>query len=87
MVFANSMNTMSLALERLNSELNNHDNYVTARNVAFNASLIPIINSMFAVGVVSLPGMMIGQVLLGVSPLIAVRYQVLVLNARTGRAK
>ena len=79
MVFANSMNAMSLALERLDSELKNDSDYNKARNVAFHASLIPVINSMFAVGVVSLPGMMTGQILSGVSPLIAVRYQILVM--------
>ncbi|MDW3094794.1 MAG: ABC transporter permease [Gammaproteobacteria bacterium] len=79
MVFANTMNTMSLALERLGSELNSHGDYIQARNIAFNTSLIPIINTMFAVGIVSLPGMMTGQVLSGISPLIAVRYQILVM--------
>ncbi len=79
MIFANSMNTMSLALERLGAELTNHIDYLKARNIAFNASLIPIVNSMFAVGIVSLPGMMTGQVLSGISPLIAVRYQILVM--------
>ena len=79
MVFANSMNTISLALERLSSELSNQVEYIKARNAAFHASLIPIVNTMFAVGIVSLPGMMTGQVLSGVSPLIAVRYQILVM--------
>ena len=79
MVFANSMNTISLALERLSSELENNLEYEEARNIAYHASLIPMINTMFAVGIVSLPGMMTGQVLSGVSPLIAVRYQILVM--------
>ncbi len=79
MVFANSMNTISLALERLSSELKNQVEFIQARNTAFHASLIPIINTMFAVGIVSLPGMMTGQVLSGISPLIAVRYQILVM--------
>ena len=79
MVFANSMNSMSLALERIESEMRNGMSFIKARNAAFHASLIPIINTMFAVGIVSLPGMMTGQVLSGVSPLIAVRYQVLVM--------
>ena len=79
MVFANSMNTISLALERLGSELNNKVEYIQARNTAFHASLIPMVNTMFAVGIVSLPGMMTGQVLSGISPLIAVRYQILVM--------
>lgn len=79
MVFASSMNTISLSLERLNSELKNNVGYIQARNTAFHASLIPIVNTMFAVGIVSLPGMMTGQVLSGVSPLIAVRYQILIM--------
>lgn len=79
MVFANTMNTMSLALERIYSELKNNISYTQARNTAFHASLIPIINSMFAVGIVSLPGMMTGQVLSGISPLIAIRYQILIM--------
>jgi len=43
------------------------------------ASLIPITNSLFAVGLVSIPGMMTGQILSGASPLIAVRYQIMVM--------
>ena len=50
-----------------------------ARNTAYNATLIPTINSLFAVGLVSLPGMMTGQILSGVSPLIAVRYQIMIM--------
>ena len=47
--------------------------------IAFKASLIPIINSLFAVGLVSLPGMMTGQILSGISPLTAARYQIMVM--------
>ncbi|MBD4578150.1 ABC transporter permease, partial [Xanthomonas citri pv. citri] len=39
----------------------------------------PIINQMTVVGVVSLPGMMTGQVLAGQSPLEAVRYQIVIM--------
>ena len=55
------------------------DDYTTARDTAMQTALIPIINSLFAVGLVSLPGMMTGQILSGVSPLIAVRYQIMVM--------
>jgi putative ABC transport system permease protein len=41
--------------------------------------MIPNINAMFAVGLVSLPGMMTGQILSGVSPFIAARYQIMVM--------
>ncbi|MGC3835963.1 ABC transporter permease [Moritella viscosa] len=50
-----------------------------ARRIALKASLIPITNALFAVGLVSLPGMMTGQILSGVSPFIAVRYQIMIM--------
>jgi len=86
MIFANALNSISLAIERLTSELERGMVYQEARNIAFRASLIPITNSLFAVGLVSLPGMMTGQILSGVSPLIAVRYQVMVMAMVFGAA-
>ncbi len=80
MIFANSMNSVSLAAERFNAEVKRGVSYEEARNTAIQTSLIPIINSLFAVGLVSLPGMMTGQILSGVSPLIAVRYQIMVMT-------
>lgn len=41
--------------------------------------LMPIVNAMAATGVVSLPGMMTGQILAGVDPTEAVKYQLLVM--------
>ncbi|MFK7976825.1 MAG: ABC transporter permease, partial [Halioglobus sp.] len=79
MVFANAMTSVSLAGERLYSELGHGQSFDEARAAAFNAAMIPIINSLFAVGLVSLPGMMTGQILSGVSPLIAARYQIMVM--------
>lgn len=79
MIFANAMNSISLAAERLSAELKHGHSYESARNTAFQASIIPITNSLFAVGLVSLPGMMTGQILSGVSPFIAARYQIMVM--------
>ncbi len=79
MIFANSMNSVSLCAERLTAELRRGDDWITARTTALQAGMIPMVNSLFAVGLVSLPGMMTGQILSGVSPLIAVRYQIMVL--------
>lgn len=79
MIFANAMNTVSLAVERLDAEITNGVSYERARSIAFQAAMIPVINSLFAVGLVSLPGMMTGQILSGVSPLVAVRYQIVVM--------
>jgi len=86
MIFANAMNSVSLAADRLEAEIDRSDDYEQARNVAFKASLIPITNSLFAVGLVSIPGMMTGQILSGVSPFIAARYQIMVMCMVFGAA-
>lgn len=84
MIFANSMNTVSLAAERLAAEQIRGTSPQEARRLAYQAALIPIFNMMLAVGLVSLPGMMTGQILSGVSPLIAARYQIMVMCMFTG---
>ncbi len=84
MVFAGAMNAVSLAAERLQSEFDRGTPYLDARRIAFEASLIPITNTFFAVGLVSLPGMMTGQILSGVSPLVATKYQIVVMTMLFG---
>lgn len=79
MIFAGSMNSVSLAAERMFAEAGRGVPYPEARRIAIQAALIPIVNSLLAVGLVSLPGLMTGQILSGVSPLVAVRYQVMVM--------
>ena len=79
MIFSNAMNSVSLAGERLFAELEHHQDFRRARNTAFQAAMIPVTNSMLAVGLVALPGMMTGQILAGTSPLIAARYQIMVM--------
>ena len=79
MVFSGSMNAVSLSAERLFAERRHTEDYRQLRSVAFNAALIPVVNSLLAVGLVSLPGMMTGQILSGVSPLIAAKYQIVVM--------
>ena len=86
MIFANSMNSVSLAAERLTAEIKRGGSYDDARVTALQSSLIPVINSLFAVGLVSLPGMMTGQILSGVSPLVAARYQIMVMCMVFGSA-
>jgi putative ABC transport system permease protein len=46
---------------------------------ALKNGFMPIINSMAATGVVALPGMMTGQILAGVDPAEAVKYQILIM--------
>jgi len=79
MIFANAMTAVSLAAERYFAESSRGVEYQEARNIAMAAALVPVINSLFAVGLVALPGMMTGQILSGISPFIAVRYQVMVM--------
>jgi len=79
MYFANTMNAISLSAERYCSEIKQGQNIEQARLTAFNAAMIPQINGLLAVGLVALPGMMTGQILSGVSPLIAVRYQIMIM--------
>ncbi|MEE2766356.1 MAG: ABC transporter permease [Pseudomonadota bacterium] len=86
MIFSGVMNSVSLAAERLAAEMSKGMDYLEARRHALNASLIPITNSLFGVGLVSLPGMMTGQILAGVSPLVAVNYQVMVMLMIFGSA-
>ena len=71
MIFANSMNAISIYAKSFEDTKDMSNSFKTA--------LIPTINSFFAVGLVSLPGMMTGQILSGVDPLIAVRYQIMVM--------
>lgn len=46
---------------------------------AMRSGMIPIINAMAAAGIVSLPGMMTGQILAGSPPSLAVKYQILIM--------
>ena len=85
MIYANAMNAISLASERFENEIKNRT-YEEARAVAFRGALIPQINSFLAVGLVSLPGMMTGQILSGVDPIVAVRYQIVVMCMVLGSA-
>lgn len=78
MVLSHAMNTISLTAERFESERKQKE-INEARKISLNAALIPLINSFMAVGLVSLPGLMTGQILSGVSPLIAVRYQIVIM--------
>ncbi len=86
MIFAQSMTAISLAAERYYAELPRAVSYEAARGIALRAALIPITNSLFAVGLVSLPGMMTGQILADVDPFIAARYQIMVMAMLFGSA-
>jgi len=94
MILGNTLNGISLGLDRLGEELVARRRRVetllalgatrweAARapiQQAVRTGMIPIINSMMVVGLVSLPGMMTGQLLAGVEPLQAVMYQIVIM--------
>ncbi len=51
---------------------------------AFDAAIMPTVNSMLGMGIVFLPGMMTGQILSGVSPLTAIQYQIAIMMGILG---
>ncbi len=94
MLCGNSMNANSLAIERFyNALLNNKKEYYSYIFIgatiseatsgfireAYKISLLPTIATMTTMGIVSLPGMMTGQILGGSSPLIAIKYQITIM--------
>ena len=96
MIFGNATNSASLSGERLASSLEQNRLEIETHlclgatpkqavnrylREAIRTSLIPTLNQMMVVGIVSLPGMFTGQVLAGIDPLNAVSYQILILFA------
>ncbi|HSJ49146.1 MAG TPA: iron export ABC transporter permease subunit FetB [Gammaproteobacteria bacterium] len=94
MLLGNTMTGVSVAMDRLNQSAWEQRERIEARLMlghsareaishlrqqAVRSGLIPIINAMTAAGIVSLPGMMTGQILAGAPPVEAVKYQILVM--------
>jgi len=94
MVLGNTMNGIALGLDRLTQEASTrravletrlalgqdwNEAIADSRREAIRVGMIPIINAMAAAGIVSLPGMMTGQILAGTPPVDAVKYQILVM--------
>ncbi|MFX1672437.1 iron export ABC transporter permease subunit FetB [Paraburkholderia sp. A2WS-5] len=94
MILGNTLTGVSLGVERVMQELTARRDRVesalalgatgweaaqASAREAVRAGMIPTLNQMAVVGVVSLPGMMTGQVLAGQSPLQAVRYQIVIM--------
>jgi putative ABC transport system permease protein len=94
MVLGNTMTGMAVGLDRLTQAAWSQRAAIEGRLIlgeeapaaiagirrdSIRSGLIPIINAMSAAGIVSLPGMMTGQILGGSPPLEAVKYQILVM--------
>jgi putative ABC transport system permease protein len=98
-VIGNSMSALAISIERLFSQMRQQREVVemklclganykeASRDIfkgAVKAGMIPSINAMMGVGLVFIPGMMSGQILAGADPLIAIRYQIVVMFMLVG---
>jgi putative ABC transport system permease protein len=94
MILGNTMTGISLGLDVLTKGLvrdraavearlalgdNRYHALLPVTRDALRSGLMPTVNAMAAMGLVSLPGMMTGQILAGVEPVDAVKYQLLVM--------
>jgi len=94
MILGNTMNGVALALDRLTTEARQRAGQIEAqlllgrtageavrelRVLGMRTGLMPMINAMATAGIVSLPGMMTGQILAGNPPMEAVKYQILIM--------
>ncbi|HUV08377.1 MAG TPA: iron export ABC transporter permease subunit FetB [Spirochaetia bacterium] len=99
MIIGNSMNGISIGVERLASGMRGQLARVegalmlgaTPREAArpfvseaFAAAIMPTMNNMMGMGIVFLPGMMTGQILSGISPLTAIQYQIAIMLGIAG---
>jgi len=99
MVIGNSISAIAIALERLLDELRGKRDEIELRlclgataeqasevmlRNAVRAGMIPSITAMMGVGVVWIPGMMTGQLLAGAEPMVAVKYQIVVMIMLVG---
>lgn len=93
MVVGNSMNTTSLALNRLLAEVRGHRSRIEARMLlgadaetalephvrsSVMSSLIPTVDSLKTLGIVFIPGGMTGMLIGGVDPIWAAQYQLVI---------
>ncbi len=94
MLLGNTMNGIALGIDRLTEGAWQqrasiegrlmlghewHEAIADIRRTSTRSGMVPIINAMAAAGVVSLPGMMTGQILAGAAPVEAVKYQILIM--------
>ncbi|KAF6003349.1 hypothetical protein F1559_003744 [Cyanidiococcus yangmingshanensis] len=93
MILGNAMNTVALLGERMQSEVASHEKHIEellcmgaspsqaigpALRASLRSALIPVVNTMLTVGLVSLPGMMTGQIVGNGSTDVAARYQIVI---------
>lgn len=94
MIIGNSLNTYTLAIERIKREINLQKDIIEAavalgasykdalklmQKEAIKASLIPVNNTLQTIGIVAIPGITTGMLLAGANPLTAVSYQIIIM--------
>lgn len=94
MMLGNAMSGVSLSMDRMTETLWQQQRVIEQRLLlgqtageaiaeirreAIRSGMMPIINSMATAGLVSLPGMMTGQILGGSNPMDAVHYQIMIM--------
>jgi putative ABC transport system permease protein len=99
MIVGNSMTGITLGLNTLLGSLKDQRDVVegalmlgatpkaaTKKYVddAFDSAILPTLNNMIGMGIIFLPGMMTGQIISGVSPLVAIEYQIAILLGIVG---
>lgn len=99
MIIGNSMNAIAISMntwfEGLKKERDRVELYLALGATSVESSrdnfresiksgMIPSINALMSVGLVSIPGMMTGQILAGISPLVAIKYQIVIMLLLVG---
>ncbi|MEF9962459.1 MAG: iron export ABC transporter permease subunit FetB [Erysipelotrichaceae bacterium] len=99
MIIGNAMTGIALGANRLSSNMQDHREAIENSlmlgasikaachrdvNDAFDSAILPTMNNMLTMGIVSLPGMMTGQILSGTFPLTAIKYQIGIMLAILG---
>lgn len=94
MLVGNALSGVSLVLDSITSSAHRERNVIEARLAlgaprfvafedclrrAMRTGMMPVLNAMAAAGIVSLPGMMTGQILAGIDPVEAAKYQILIM--------
>lgn len=97
MIFGNAMTGVSLGLKTFNENIKIQKNKIDAlinigvtpdrilspfANQALETAILPTLNSMIGMGIISLPGMMTGQILSGTLPTTAIMYQIAIIIAQ-----
>lgn len=94
MILGNTLNGIALGIDRFTGDLGSRRGHVETLlalgatrweaaqrlvSEAVRTGMVPIVNLMMVAGIVSLPGMMTGQLLAGVEPVAAVKYQIVIM--------